>query len=44
VTKRDLVRLAKEHIGEGRTLRRLECIPDRPYSSLHDLISEIRVD
>jgi hypothetical protein len=43
-TKRDLVRLAKEHTDEGSALRRLECIPDRCYSSLHDLITEIRVD
>jgi Protein of unknown function (DUF2795) len=43
-TKQDLVRLAKEHIDEGSALRRLDCIPDRRYSSLHDLISEIRVD
>ncbi len=43
-TKRDLVRLAREHIDEGRTLRRLECLPDRRYSSLHDLITEIRID
>ena len=43
-TKHDLVRLAREHIDEGRTLHRLECIPDRCYSSLHDLITEIRID
>jgi uncharacterized protein DUF2795 len=43
-TKRDLVRLAREHIDEGRTLHRLECLPDRRYSSLHDLITEIRID
>ena len=43
-TKHDLVRLAREHIDEGQALRRLECIPDRRYSSLHDLITEIRVD
>jgi hypothetical protein len=43
-TKQDLVRLAKEHTDEGSALRRLDCIPDRRYSSLHDLISEIRVD
>lgn len=42
--KHDLVRLAREHIDEGQALRRLECIPDRCYSSLHDLITEIRVD
>jgi len=42
--KQDLVRLAREHTDEGRALRRLECIPDRRYSSLHDLITEIRVD
>ena len=43
-TKHDLVRLAREHTDEGQALRRLERIPDRRYSSLHDLISEIRVD
>ena len=43
-TKRDLVCLAREHPDEGRTLHRLECIPDRRYSSLHDLITEIRID
>jgi Protein of unknown function (DUF2795) len=43
-TKQDLVRLAQDHPDEGRALRRLECIPDRHYSSLHDLVSEIRVD
>src|SRR5262249_3632599 len=35
VTKHDLVRLAAEHTDEGQALRRLECIPDRRYSSLH---------
>jgi hypothetical protein len=39
-----LVRLAREHTDEGQALRRLECIPDRRYSSLHDLITEIRCD
>jgi hypothetical protein len=43
-TKHELVRLAREHTDEGQALRRLECIPDRRYSSLHDLISEIRCD
>ena len=43
-TKRDLVRLAREHIDEGGTLHRLECLPERRYSSLHDLITEIRID
>lgn len=43
-TKHDLVRLASEHTDEGQALRRLERIPDRGYSSLHDLITEIRVD
>jgi len=43
-TKHELVRLAKEHTDEGQALRRLECIPDRSYSSLHDLITEIRCD
>ena len=43
-TKQDLMRLAKEHTDEGSALRRLDCIPDRRYSSLHDLISEIRID
>jgi len=42
--KHDLVRLAREHTDEGGALRRLECIPDRRYNSLHDLIDEIRVD
>jgi uncharacterized protein DUF2795 len=42
--KHDLVRLAKEHTDEGRALCRLERIPDRPYSSLHDLITEIHID
>lgn len=43
-TKHDLVRLAREHADEGQALRRLECLPDRRYSSLHDLITEICVD
>ncbi len=43
-TKHDLMRLARGHIDEGRTLHRLECIPDRCYSSLHDLITEICID
>jgi hypothetical protein len=43
-TKRDLLCLAREHPDEGRTLHRLEYIPDRRYSSLHDLITEIRID
>jgi hypothetical protein len=43
-TKQDLLRLAEVHPDEGLALRRLECIPDRCYSSLHDLITEIRVD
>jgi hypothetical protein len=42
--KQDLLRLAREHTDEGQALRRLECIPDRRYSSLHDLITEIRCD
>ena len=42
--KHDLVRLAREHTDEGQALRRLECIPDRCYTSLHDLINEIRCD
>jgi len=42
--KQDLLRLAREHADEGQALRRLECIPDRPYTSLHDLINEIRCD
>jgi len=42
--KQDLVRLASEHTDEGQALRRLERIPERRYSSLHDLIREIRVD
>jgi hypothetical protein len=43
-TKQDLLRLAEVHPDEGLALRRLECIPERCYSSLHDLITEIRVD
>ena len=43
-TKQDLVRLAREHTDEGQALRRLECIPDRRYASLRDLINEIRCD
>jgi hypothetical protein len=43
-TKHDLMRLATEHIDEGCILQRLECIPDRRYTSLHDLITEIRID
>jgi len=43
-TKHDLVRLARRHMDEGRILHRLECIPDRRYTSLHDLITEIRID
>ena len=43
-TKHDLVRMARVHTDEGLALRRLECIPDRRYSSLHDLITEMRVD
>ena len=42
--KHDLVRLAREHTDEGQALRRLEYIPDRCYTSLHDLINEIRCD
>jgi hypothetical protein len=42
--KQDLLRLAKVHPDEGLALRRIECVPDRRYSSLHDLITEIRVD
>jgi Protein of unknown function (DUF2795) len=42
--RQDLLRLAEVHPDEGLALRRLECIPDRCYSSLHDLITEIRVD
>jgi hypothetical protein len=43
-TKQDLVRLARGHPDEGSALCRLERIPDRRYSSLHDLIMEICVD
>jgi hypothetical protein len=43
-TKHDLVRLARVHIEEGQALRRLECVPDRRYSCLHDLITEFHVD
>jgi hypothetical protein len=42
--KRDLIRLARVHPNEGSALHRLESIPDRRYSSLHDLLTEIRVD
>jgi hypothetical protein len=42
--KHDLVRLARVHPNEGRALHRLECIPDRRYSSPHDLLTEIHVD
>lgn len=42
--KQDLLRLAEVHPDEGLALRRLECITDRRYSSLHDLITEICVD
>jgi hypothetical protein len=42
--KRDLMQLARVHPNEGSALHRLECIPDRRYSSLQDLLSEIRVD
>jgi hypothetical protein len=42
--KQDLLRLAREHADEGQALSRLECIPDRRYGSLHDLITEIRCD
>jgi hypothetical protein len=43
-TKHDLVRLARGHMDEGRILHKLEYIPDRRYTSLHDLMSEIRID
>jgi hypothetical protein len=43
-TKHDLVRLARRHMDEGRILHRLEYIPDRRYTNLHDLITEIRID
>jgi len=33
-----------DHTDEGQALRRLECTPDRCYTSLHDLINEIRCD
>ncbi|HKM70830.1 MAG TPA: hypothetical protein VJX94_12375 [Stellaceae bacterium] len=42
--KQDLLRLAKVHPDEGLALRRIERVPDRCYSSLHDLITEICVD
>lgn len=42
--KHDLVQLARVHPNEGSALHRIECIPDRRYSSLHDLLTEIRVD
>jgi len=44
VTRRDLLRLAEVHADEGRVLHRLQHVPDRRYSSLHDLISELYVD
>ena len=43
-TRRDLLRLAEVHAEEGRALQGLQRVPDRLYSSLHDLITEIRVD
>ena len=42
--KQDLLRLAEVHPDEGLALRRIERVPYRRYSSLHDLITEIRVD
>jgi len=42
--KQDLLRLAEVYTDQGLTLRRLERLPDRRYSSLHDLITEIYVD
>jgi hypothetical protein len=42
--KQDLLQLAEVHADEGRALRRLEQLPDRRYSSLHDLVTEIHID
>jgi hypothetical protein len=42
--KQDLLQLAEVYTDEGRTLRRLEGVPDRRYSSLHDLIAEFRLE
>jgi len=43
-TRRDLLQLAEVHADEGLALCRLQRVPDRLYRSLHDLITEIRVD
>ena len=43
-TRQDLLRLAEVHPDQGLALRRLEQLPDRRYSSLHDLITEIYID
>jgi Protein of unknown function (DUF2795) len=43
-TKQDLLRLAQVYTDEGRALSRIERVPDRCYSNLHDLIIEFRVD
>jgi hypothetical protein len=42
--REDLMRPATEHADEGSALCWLERVPDRRYSSLHDLIHELRVD
>jgi hypothetical protein len=43
-TRRDLLRLAEVHADEGLALQRLQHVPDRCYSCLHDLIAELHVD
>jgi hypothetical protein len=42
--KQDLLRLAEVYTDQGLALRMLERLPDRRYSSLHDLITEIYID
>ena len=43
-TRRELLQLAEVYADEGRALCRLQRVPDRLYRSLHDLLTEIRVD
>src|SRR6516165_8103828 len=40
-TKQDLLRLARANTSEPMTLRRIEQLPDRSYSSLNDLTSAL---
>jgi hypothetical protein len=40
-TKQDLLRLARASNSEPMTLRRIEQLPDRSYSSLNDLTSAL---